>query len=68
AYRIILKAREARAPLDLDLPEYKIDIGPDGRISGVRIGDKFESMKLIEEFMIQANVCAAETAEAQHRK
>ena len=68
AYRIISKAREARAPLDLDLPEHKIDIGEDGRISGVRIGDKFESMKLIEEFMIQANVCAAETAEAQHRK
>ncbi len=68
AYRIIAKAREVRAPLDLDLPEHKIDIGPDGRIAGVRIGDKFESMKLIEEFMIQANVCAAEQAEATRRK
>jgi ribonuclease R len=68
AYRIIAKAREVRAPLDLDLPEHKIDIGADGRIAGVRIGDKFESMKLIEEFMIQANVCAAEQAEATRRK
>jgi|TARA_B100000614_G_scaffold232313_1_gene226862 ribonuclease R len=67
AYKVIMKAREVRAPLDLDLPEHKIDIGEDGRIAGVRIGDKFESMKLIEEFMIQANVCAAETAEAQRR-
>jgi ribonuclease R len=67
AYRIIAKAREVRAPLDLDLPEHKIDIGADGRIAGVRIGDKFESMKLIEEFMIQANVCAAEQAEAVRR-
>ena len=68
AYRIIAKAREVRAPLNLDLPEHKIDIGADGRIAGVRIGDKFESMKLIEEFMIQANVCAAEQAEAVRRK
>jgi len=68
AYKVITQARDARGPLDLDLPEYKIDIGKDGRIAGIRVGDKFESMKLIEEFMIQANVCAAETAEAQQRK
>lgn len=68
AYHTIAKARDERGPLDLDLPEYKIDIGEDGRVAGVRIGDKFESMKLIEEFMIQANVCAAETAEQMHRK
>ena len=68
AYKVMTTARDTRGPLDLDLPEYKIDIGDDGRIAGIRIADKFESMKLIEEFMIQANVCAAETAEAQHRK
>lgn len=68
AYRIMAKARDERGPLDLDLPEHKIDIGADGRIAGVRIGDKFESMKLIEEFMIQANVCAAEQAEAVRRQ
>jgi len=67
AYRILAKARETRAPLDLDLPEYKIDIDSEGRVGAIRIGEKFESMKLIEEFMIQANVCAAETAEAQRR-
>lgn len=67
AYRILAGARETRAPLDLDLPEYKIDIDSEGRIGAIRIGEKFESMKLIEEFMIQANVCAAETAQAQHR-
>ncbi len=67
AYRILAKAREARGPLDLDLPEYKIDISADGRVAAIRIGEKHESMKLIEEFMIQANVCAAESAEARHR-
>ena len=67
AYRILARARDAREPLALDLPEYKIDIDADGRIGNIRIGDKHESMKLIEEFMIQANVCAAETAEAKRR-
>ncbi|MBX3488170.1 ribonuclease R [Parvibaculum sp.] len=67
AYRILAKAREARGPLDLDMPEYKIDIDAEGRIGAIRIGEKHESMKLIEEFMIQANVCAAESAEAKRR-
>ncbi|MEQ9226822.1 MAG: ribonuclease R [Parvibaculum sp.] len=67
AYSILAKAREARGPLDLDLPEYKIDIDERGGVGAIRVGEKFESMKLIEEFMIQANVCAAETAEAQRR-
>lgn len=67
AYKILVKARETRGPLDLDLPEYKIDIDEKGGVGAIRVGEKFESMKLIEEFMIQANVCAAETAEAQRR-
>ncbi|MGB5947956.1 MAG: ribonuclease R [Parvibaculum sp.] len=63
AYKTISIAREKRGPLDLDLPEYKARLDERGRIAAIRIADKFESMKLIEEFMIQANVCAAETAE-----
>ena len=53
AYRILAKAREARGPLDLDMPEYKIDIDAEGRIGAIRIGEKHESTKLIEEFMIR---------------
>jgi ribonuclease R len=68
AYKVLCIAREKRGPLDLDLPEYKADIDPTGRIGAVRIADKYESMKLIEEFMIQANVCAAETLERKQRK
>ncbi len=68
AYKVLCIAREKRGPLDLDLPEYKADIDPTGRIGAVRIADKYESMKLIEEFMIQANVCAAETLEHKKRK
>jgi ribonuclease R len=68
AYKVLSIAREKRGPLDLDLPEYKADIDPSGRIRAIRIADKYESMKLIEEFMIQANVCAAETLEQKQRK
>lgn len=68
AYKVLCSAREQRGPLDLDLPEYKAEIDPTGRIAAVHIATKYESMKLIEEFMIQANVCAAETLQQKGRK
>jgi len=68
AYKILCIARDKRGPLDLDLPEYKAEIDPSGRIAAVNIAAKYESMKLIEEFMIQANVCAAETLQQKGRK
>jgi ribonuclease R len=68
AYKTLCIAREKRGPLDLDLPEYKAEIDPTGRIAAVHIAAKYESMKLIEEFMIQANVCAAETLQQKGRK
>lgn len=63
AYRTLCIAREKRSPLDLDLPEYKAELDSSGRVAAIKTAAKYESMKLIEEFMIQANVCAAESAE-----
>ena len=63
AYEALKKAREKRSPLGLDMPEHKIEFDADGRMKGIRIAERYESMKLIEEFMIQANVAAAETLE-----
>lgn len=63
AYQTVSKARDIRGPLELDLPEFKIQLDEKGHIKGVRRAERFESMRLIEEFMIQANVCAAETLE-----
>ncbi len=65
-YKIVSIARDHRGPLALDLPEHKIQLDQSGRVVGVRVAEKFESMQLIEEFMIQANVCAAETLEQKH--
>ena len=63
AYGALVKAREARDPLDLDLPERRIEIGADGKISSIAFRERLESMRLIEEFMVLANVSAAETLE-----
>ncbi len=64
AYRSLLKARIARGVLELDLPEKKIEIGEDGKVSGVSMRPRFDSHKLIEEFMVLANVAAAQALES----
>jgi len=63
AYRALRAAREARGPLDLDLPERKILLRPDGTVDRVIVPERLDAHRLIEEFMIQANVAAAETLE-----
>ncbi len=67
AYAAVGKAREQRAPLDLDLPERRIEFAEDGTIHQIAVKERFDAHKLIEEFMIQANVAAAESLEkARH--
>ncbi|MBN9670113.1 ribonuclease R [Roseibium aggregatum] len=63
AYDVLNKGREAREPLDLDLPERKIKLKDDGTVDHVYVPERLDAHKLIEEFMIQANVSAAETLE-----
>ncbi|WP_425320972.1 ribonuclease R [Acuticoccus sediminis] len=64
AYRCLSKGRDARDPLELDLPERKIILTPEGQVDRVVVPERLDAHKLIEEFMIQANVAAAETCEA----
>jgi ribonuclease R len=63
AYQAVKRAREERAPLDLDLPERKILLKPDGTVDRVVTPARLETHRLIEEFMILANVAAAEALE-----
>jgi ribonuclease R len=65
AYASVLRARTDRGPLDLDLPERKILLDDKGRVRGVATPQRLDAHRLIEEFMIQANVSAAETLEAK---
>ena len=59
----LLAARAKRGALEIDLPERRITLGKNGEILEIGQRDRLESHKLIEEFMVLANVCAAETLE-----
>jgi ribonuclease R len=67
AYAVLKRGRDEREPLDLDLPERKIMLKPDGTVDRVVLPERLDAHKLIEEFMIQANVAAAETLEAKRQ-
>src|SRR5690606_31671822 len=67
AYAVLQRGRRAREPLELALPERKILLKPDGTVDRVVVPDRLDAHKLIEEFMIQANVAAAETLEAKRQ-
>jgi ribonuclease R len=66
AYAVLDKARRKRGALDLDLPERQILISDEGKMTGVIKRSRLNAHKLIEEFMILANVAAATALEAKH--
>ena len=63
AYSTLLKGRLKRSPLAIESPERRIIMAPDGGIAAIEPRKSLEAHRLIEEMMIQANVCAAETLE-----
>jgi ribonuclease R len=63
AYAVVKLARDERSPLDLDLPERKILLKADGTVDRVVVPERLDAHRLIEEFMILANVAAAEMLE-----
>ena len=63
AYAVVKRARDERDPLDLDIPERKILLKADGTVDRVIVPERLDAHKLIEEFMILANVAAAEMLE-----
>lgn len=67
AFRLLLAARTQRGALDLNLPERKVVLGDDGKIASIEPRERLDSHQLIEEFMVLANVAAAETLEAKKR-
>ncbi len=66
AYEVLKLGREARSPLEIESSERRIQFGADGQIAAITARASLPANKLIEEFMIQANVCAAETLEQRH--
>ena len=64
AFRCLLKARGLRGTLELDLPERKVEI-ENGTVKAIKIRERLDSHRLIEEFMITANVAAAAQLEGK---
>jgi len=63
AYALVKRARDERDPLELDIPERKILLKSDGTVDRVIVPERLDAHRLIEEFMILANVAAAEALE-----
>ena len=64
-WALLAKARAAREPLDLDLPERRVVLDANGRITSIAVRERLDAHRLIEDFMIAANVAAAKALEAK---
>ncbi len=64
-WNALYRAREKREPLDLDLPERRVMLDEKGRILSVAPRERLDAHKLIEDYMIAANVAAAKALEAK---
>ncbi len=68
AYQTMAVARDAREPLRINRPERRVEMSEEGKISRIYFPAALEAHKLIEEMMVSANVCAAETLEKHKRR
>jgi ribonuclease R len=64
-WKLLAKARDQREPLDLDLPERRVQIDEAGKIVSIAVRERLDAHRLIEDFMIAANVAAAKALEAK---
>ncbi len=65
AWALLARARDRREPLDLDLPERQVQLDDAGRITSIAVRERLDAHRLIEDFMIAANVAAAKALEAK---
>lgn len=65
AWRALSAAREARDPLELELPERRVVLDEQGRIASIAIRERLDAHRVVEDFMIAANVAAAKALEAK---
>lgn len=59
-------ARDYREPLDLDLPEKRVILDDAGKIAEIRVRERLDAHRVIEDYMIAANVAAAKELESHH--
>jgi ribonuclease R len=67
AFDALRRARGKRGALDIELPEKRVILDESGTITEIGIRERLDAHMLIEEFMVLANVCAAETLEQRRQ-
>jgi len=65
AWKLLNDARIARDPLELDLPERRVKLDEQGRITEIAIRERLDAHRVVEDFMIAANVAAAKALESK---
>ncbi|HEY0958825.1 MAG TPA: VacB/RNase II family 3'-5' exoribonuclease [Novosphingobium sp.] len=65
AWRALATAREKRDPLELELPERRVMLDEQGRITEIRLRERLDAHRVVEDFMIAANVAAAKALESK---
>jgi len=65
AWRALERARTDRDPLDLDLPERRVKLDEAGRITEIALRERLDAHRVVEDFMIAANVAAAKALESK---
>jgi len=64
-WKLLAKARDDREPLNLDLPEKRVVLDDDGKIAEIAVRERLDAHRLVEDFMIAANVAAAKMLESK---
>lgn len=62
-WKVLDAARTARDPLELDLPERRVMLDDQGKITEIAVRERLDAHRVVEEFMITANVAAAKALE-----
>jgi len=65
AWAALAEARKARDPLELDLPERRVSIDANGGVAGIALRERLDAHRVVEDFMIAANVAAAKALESR---
>lgn len=65
AWAALAKAREARDPLELELPERRVVLDDNGQIAEIAVRERLDAHRVVEDFMIAANVAAAKALETK---
>ena len=64
-WRALEHARKSRDPLELELPERRVELDDQGRITRIALRERLDAHRVVEDFMIAANVAAAKALESK---